>query len=258
QLHYVFEPRQGKQFALNTAIRLSTKSVLAFSDDDIVFPPEWISRIAEVFADETLELTGGKTLLNWPSNGPPAWYDDSMAAILAGVDLGDQRLKPAPEIYAPAGSNMAARRAVFDRVGMFSELHFRHMDHEFGRRSMQAGVSIAYEPSLKVFAPVDAQCVSKRYFRRWAFKAGIAHGEESEASIPHLLLVPRWIYRRLLNDCAMLPIDMARQVPAKSFARELRIWRDLGTITSRWYAKLWPEHYPQWVAKHSQKKKNIY
>lgn len=246
-LRRVFEPRQGKQFALNSGIAASSGAVLAFTDDDIDFPPGWLAAVWTTFADPALQLAGGKTLLAWPGGGPPPWYQASMEAILAGVDIGDRRLAPAPPEYAPAGSNMAARRSLFDQVGGFAESHFRHMDYEFGLRCQRAGVAIAYEPALVVWAPVDAQLLSKRYFRRWSFKAGFANAA-----------VPRWVYRQFATDLLRLPLDWLRGAPAPAFARELHLWRSWGTIASGWQARHRPATYPAWVQQHSQKKKNLY
>lgn len=258
KLRYIFELRQGKQFALNLGVSVSEYGILAFTDDDIIFPTDWVKNIDEVFADEMQELTGGKTLLIWPDSGKPDWYDDGMLAILAGVDLGDKKLSPPPSGYAPAGSNLIARRELFDRVGGYSELHFRHMDHEFGVRCARSGVNIAYEPSLVVYAPVDGACLTKRYFRRWSFKAGIAEYGSEPTSVATLIFVPRWVYRQLIEDCVFLIVRAFSVKDGSYFSRELRLWRGLGIIASRWYEKCRPGHYSKWVEKYSQKRKDLY
>lgn len=257
RLRYVFEGRQGKQFALNSGIHASSAALLAFTDDDILFPPDWADSILAAFSDPAIDVAGGRTLLTWPG-GIPLWYDESMAAILGGVDLGQDRLLPAPSHYAPAGANLVVRRSVFDRIGMFSEAHFRHMDFEFGQRCIHAGVAVAYEPTLLVWAPVDPGMLSKRYFRRWSFKAGIVHDNDVPIEGARLLRVPRWVFRELAADALRLPLDQLFSPPKARFARQLRLWRRIGTIASLWYVWLWPEQFPAWVAKYSQKRQNVY
>lgn len=262
RLHYLFEGRQGKQFALNTGIAQARSlgcELLAFTDDDILFPADWCRQTVALFADPTLMLIGGKTLLDWPPAGPPAWFHRDMAAILAGVDLGDERQCPPDPEYAPAGSNMAARAALFDRVGGFSEKHFRHMDYEFGQRCMRLGVRMAYEPGWVVRAPVDQQLLSKRYFRRWSLKAGISPWQDMQAGVRHLAWVPLWLYRRTAGDLLAWLIAPVRGEPeADRFLRELRIWRAWGTLQSRWISRLRPAAYPEWVKARSQKRNNVY
>jgi glycosyltransferase involved in cell wall biosynthesis len=257
-LRYAFEARQGKQFALNTGIAQSRGQLLAFTDDDILFEPDWLTHTCTALGPDGAELAGGRTLLAWPDGGQPAWYAPSMAAILGGVDLGAQRLLPPPPGYAPAGANLAARRSLFERVGLFSETHFRHMDYEFGLRCARAQVRVAYDPAMVVVAPVDPHMLSRRYFRRWSFKAGIGRSDRDQADVATLLGVPRWIYRQLLTDLLRWPLARLAGAQDRAFACELGIWRGLGTIASTWYAWLWPHKYPQWVEYYSQKKKNLY
>lgn len=259
-LHLIHEPRQGKQFALNAGVsrvRELGSELLAFTDDDILFPPEWLEQAAAVFADDGIALAGGRTELQWPSSGRPAWFHDEMAAIVGGVDLGTRRLAPPPSHYAPAGANLIARTSLFDRVGGFSEAHFRHMDFEFGQRCLQRGEAVAYEPSLWVTAPVEPAMLTRRYFRRWSLKAGISPWQKMTKGERHLAWVPLWLYRRLVQDALLWLLGpLAGGTSADRFARELRIWRACGTIASRWISRLRPSAYPAWVERLSQKKTN--
>lgn len=258
RLRYAFEGRQGKQFALNRGIATSSHDILAFTDDDILFADDWACRILQVFGERPVDLVGGKTLVIWPPSGQPAWYHPTMSAVLGSVDLGDEPLAPAPAGYAPAGANLVARRSLFQRIGGFSETHFRHMDFEFGMRSRAMQARIGYEPGLLVYAPVDNQCLTRRYFRRWAFKAGIARDNDAPTAEARLLGVPRWVYRQLLLDLVSLVAKPAGSTVADDFSRELRAWRGLGRIASTWHQKLRPARHAQWVENFSQKKKNVY
>ena len=257
-LRYIFESRQGKQFALNRGIDCSTHEILAFSDDDIIFAEDWTSEIIAIFTDESIDLAGGKTLVTWPATGQPIWYHASMSAVLGAVNLGDVRLVPAPKEYSPAGANMITRQSLIRRVGGFSETHFRHMDFEFGMRSSRMKANIAYEPTLLVYAPVDGACLSKRYFRRWAFKAGITRDDAPATREAMFLGVPRWVYRQVVEDLLYLAFRSFGSAPAENFSRELNAWRGFGKIASRWHEKLNPAAHGKWVEKYSQKKKNVY
>lgn len=42
RLKYLFEPRQGKSFALNTAIQEAKGEIIAFTDDDCITPENWL------------------------------------------------------------------------------------------------------------------------------------------------------------------------------------------------------------------------
>lgn len=262
RLHLVFEPRQGKQFALNAGIARARElgcQLLAFTDDDILLAPDWLEEVGRVFAASDIALAGGRTELQWPAGGRPAWFHDGMAAIVGGADLGPHRLHPPPPSYAPAGANLVARIELFDRVGGFSETHFRHMDHEFGQRCLSRGEAVAYEPSLVVCAPIEPAMLTRRYFRRWSLKAGISPWQDLKPGERHVGWVPLWLYRRMAADAlAWLLGPLKGEPPAERFLRELRLWRDWGTLSSRWMSRLRPAAYPAWVEARSQKRKNVY
>ena len=44
-IRYLFEGRQGKSHALNTGIERAAGQILAFTDDDVLFDPDWLVRI---------------------------------------------------------------------------------------------------------------------------------------------------------------------------------------------------------------------
>ncbi len=257
-LRYLFEGRQGKQFALNTGIAQSTGQLLAFTDDDIAFPANWLDLAVELFSDSAIELAGGRTLIEWQLEGPPSWYQNDMLAILAGVDLGPQRLDPVPPHYAPGGSNMFVRRSLFERVGGFDEKLYRHMDHEFGLRCLSQGARVVYEPRLTVYAPVDPAVLTQRYFRRWSFKAGFARSGGADAVKSRWPEVPLWMYRQMLEDWFAIRSPWPRQSEAERFGRELRLWRVWGTVANAWHAFLKPADHAAWVKRHSQKQANLY
>src|SRR4051812_42731918 len=45
-LRYLIEPRHGKSAALNAGVRAATGDVVAFTDDDCVMSPGWLTAIA--------------------------------------------------------------------------------------------------------------------------------------------------------------------------------------------------------------------
>jgi glycosyltransferase involved in cell wall biosynthesis len=262
RLHALFERRQGKQFALNTGIAYARElgcDGLVFSDDDIVFPVDWLEQAAAVLKPGDVALAGGRTELQWPHGGPPDWYHEAMSAIVGGVDLGPQRLQPPPPTYAPAGANLVARGELFERVGGFSPAHFRHMDYEFGQRCLARGEAVAYEPRLVVTAPVEAAMLTQRYFRRWSLKAGISPWQQLDPAVRHFAWVPLWLYRQMLQDAlGWLLAPLRGESPSERFRRELRLWRGWGTCMSRWISRLRPAAYPRWVESRSQKRQNVY
>jgi glycosyltransferase involved in cell wall biosynthesis len=252
-LRYFFEPKQGKQFALNHAIVNATGAILAFTDDDVILPNDWIKNILEIFSRQDVELAGGKTLLVWPHNKPPLWFRQSMLSVVAGVDHGDQRLCPPPPDYSPAGTNLVARSWVFQRIGLFSETHYRHEDYELGVRAVRHGIMVEYNPRLIVYARVPENILNKAYFRRWYFNLGITTATSMRDHSPSLFGVPRWIWRQLLVDVLAAGTYWLARSSDKEFEHELLSIKLLGYVSSTWCQKLWPARHPKWVRYWTQK-----
>jgi glycosyltransferase involved in cell wall biosynthesis len=254
RLRYVSEPRQGKQFALNRGIEAAVADLLVFTDDDVIAPPDWLAQILLAFRDPAVELLGGKTLVVWPDSRPPAWYHPQMLAVVAGVDIGDRRLRPPPADYAPSGSNVAARRRVFERIGRYSETHFRHMDYEFGQRALGQGVVVEYNPLVVVSTEAPRHTINKRYFRRWYFKLGIARAMRGgPAEVPYLLGVPRWMWGQLVANGGRWLLTALRRSRDAAFVHELAIIDFAGQLAAVWHRRLRPRQHDRWVARWSQK-----
>jgi glucosyl-dolichyl phosphate glucuronosyltransferase len=172
---YVFEPKQGLSFARNAGIAHATASFVAFTDDDIRAAQDWVSRIKRCFDDHPeVDFIGGKVLPRW-LNTPPAWLTPDHWSPLALVDYGDEAFLVNDEKpYCLVGANLAFRRGVFDRVGLFAPTLQRvgdgigsSEDHDMQMRVWRAGGLGLYTPDVVVSSDVEPERATKRYHRRW-------------------------------------------------------------------------------------------
>src|SRR5215469_9996100 len=119
RFRYLFEPRQGKSYALNAGIREARGDVLAFMDDDVTVESSWLQNLISPLKDMNRAGSGGR-ILPQPGFAPPPWLaldgPDNMGGILALFNLGDG---PGPLDQSPFGTNMAFRRSVFEKYGGF-------------------------------------------------------------------------------------------------------------------------------------------
>ena len=251
-LRYCFEPRQGKQFALNHGIENAGGALLAFTDDDVHFDRGWIRAIVASFEDGCVDVAGGVTM-PITSRPLPDWYGPEMSAVLAGVDLGPAILDCPPDDYVPAGTNLIVARRVIDAAGGFSERHYRHMDYEFGTRVRRLGFRVRYDPRLIVTTSVPSSILTRQYFRRWYFKQGIAASFDQPLHGSQVALVPRWMWRQLVEEAVGRVADTLRGDRRAAFAHEMRVAHLLGYMLSRWNLKLRPDAHDRWAARWSQK-----
>ena len=66
---YVFEKRQGLNYARNCGIAHSHGAIVVFTDDDITPAREWIRTIIEAMHQHGADGVGGTVLPRWPA--PP-------------------------------------------------------------------------------------------------------------------------------------------------------------------------------------------
>lgn len=175
RVRYAFEPRQGLSHGRNTGISLARSPIIALTDDDVRVSPDWIVQLRRAF-DEHPEAgyVGGRVLPVWLSPAP-AWLTTAHWAPLALQDYGsDPRVSGRERAVCLVGANLAFRKRVFDRVGLFTASLGRVKDgigstedHDMQLRAWRAGMHGLYIPAVVSHADVTADRLEKRYHRRW-------------------------------------------------------------------------------------------
>ena len=75
RFRFLFEPHQGKSYALNAGIREARGNILAFVDDDVTVEPMWLQNLTSALHDSQWAGSGGRTKpAIWVSGFvPPRW-----------------------------------------------------------------------------------------------------------------------------------------------------------------------------------------
>jgi glycosyltransferase involved in cell wall biosynthesis len=212
RFRYLREPNPGKSFGLNAGILASRGDILAFIDDDVTVESTWLANLAAALQSGDWAGAGGRILLE-RNFSPPRWLaldgPCNMGGMLAGFDLGD---KPGELQEAPYGTNMAFRKSMFEKYGLFRtdlgpspnrQIPRPNEDTEFGRRLLAAGERLYYEPSAVVHHPVPQDRLTKEYFLAWWFDYGRATSRERWNGVPvwgiprYCLSIPRMIATHL-------------------------------------------------------------
>jgi len=231
---YIFEPRQGKSFALNTGLAAAKGDLIVFADDDLTMEKGWLAGLwrAAVAHPDCVGF-GGRIVAVW--SGPkPAWYCDSGPYKLINGVVGSYDHGPETKEVGmlPFGANMAFRREVFAVHGGFnldlgSKRLMRGEDTEFGRRVRNAGGRILYVGDATVYHPVGAAKMRRGYFQAWYFSYG-RHEVIVEPLPPdavRLFRVPPHVYLSLIGEAFswLTTLDSQRR-----FFHKLNVWRHLG------------------------------
>jgi glycosyltransferase involved in cell wall biosynthesis len=235
RFRYLFEPRSGKSFALNTGIHEAKGAVLVFTDDDVVVEPTWADNLTNSIRNGDWIGSGGRVLPEQAFT-PPRWLSVEGKWALGPLAMFDLGLEAIPLDSPPFGNNMAYRREVFEKYGEFrTDLgprpgnEIRNEDTEFGARLLKAGQRLRYEPSAVVYHAVPRNRVQKEYFLKWWFDKARTEirVEECPQNALNCKGVPLVMFRRLAMWAFrwMTSID-----PATRFECKLKVWQVSGYI----------------------------
>jgi GT2 family glycosyltransferase len=163
-VRYIAEPKPGLSAARNAGIAAASCELVAFTDDDVEVPENWIARIKKTLSDPSRMAMSGLMLpreleteaqvafevrrkrgIPWPFRALTfdaaffqSWRSRGVRCWLIG-----------------AGANMAFRRQIFDTVGLFDERLGAGAagcseDSEMWYRILAQGHSCHYDPSCLV------------------------------------------------------------------------------------------------------------
>ena len=236
RFRYLFEPRQGKSYALNTGIREARGDVLAFMDDDVIVDPTWLQNLTASLCTGEWAGAGGRILPQWPC-APPYWLPQKEWYGMAPLVMFDLGLEPGPLTDAPFGTNMAFHRRMFEKYGTFRtdlgprpNSEMRNEDTEFGSRLMAAGERLKYEPTAIVHHSLPQNRLRREFFLAWWFDKGRAAVREGGVAADRKWFVsgiPLYLFRGLAVGTLrwMVTLDRSRR-----FSCRLAVWLLAGSI----------------------------
>ncbi|MFD3000905.1 glycosyltransferase family 2 protein [Pontibacter toksunensis] len=159
---YIREPRPGLDIARNTGVTKATMPIVAYTDDDVVVHPLWVYRVWESFQDEAVAAMTGLVIAakldteaqlifekHWSFN---RGYTDKVY----DTTFFNRTLSKGPPVWEiGAGANMAFKKDVLEKVGLFDELldvgaAGCNGDSEMWYRILEAGHTIHYNPRAVV------------------------------------------------------------------------------------------------------------
>jgi glycosyltransferase involved in cell wall biosynthesis len=245
RVRLVAESRQGLSYARNAGLQAARAPIVAFTDDDVEVAPDWVETILTVMARHPeIEGVGGRVLPSW-QDGRPRWLTRDHWAPLALQDHGDsRRVFDRATPVGLIGANVAFRREVFDRIGLFSPEVQRVKDgigstedHELLTRLYESGGRMLYHPRMLVMARVPGDRCHRRYHRRWHEGHGrfyaLMRVPEMERARVTPFGVPGHLFREAARDVAAWGRSIAVADWDRAFLAELRLRFVKGFVWTR-------------------------
>lgn len=145
---YLYEATPGSYAARNCGIRSAESDIVAFTDSDCVPAREWITSLVQVLRSAGREAVVAGAIEVFPRGVSPRGIAETFDCYFAF----DQQ-KEVERKQRAMTANLAASRAVFDRVGLFDQSLKSGGDGEWTARAVARGIPLFYSEEAVVGHP---------------------------------------------------------------------------------------------------------
>jgi len=251
-LRYLFEGAQGRSNALNAGIAASAAPILVFTDDDVLVSDTWLPSAVAPLVSGEIEYSGGPVRPIWEA-ARPKWLSMDRSDIWGTIAILDYGAEPfifEERRRVPLGANMAVRRSLLERIGLFDARLGRSNGRqllgqevpEFLARARAAQARGMYIPEMMVDHHVPARRLTKQYFRRWWYGKGLSRAQLDRlqpvtelgvdlSNARQVAGIPLFMLRSALMDAIGWLVDAFDT--AEQFRREMMLCYFAGYVAAR-------------------------
>lgn len=239
-LRVVTETRQGIVPARNRVLQESLPSdIIAFIDDDELPQPGLLNAACDAILREGAVCVGGRIKVSFSGMARPRWLDEEIAGFLGELDHAPEPFWIETTATPVWSGNVAYDARLFrDNPALrFDERFNREGDGVGGgedammfRTLLASGTRIRYRPDMCVLHAVEPEKLSRRYFLRLHFQAGVRFGRYQMQRFPATLLgVPGFLIRQCVRNVANSLLPLAIGKPG-ALRRAMNAAHSLGTL----------------------------
>lgn len=219
-LRYIFEKQQSFAYGRNAGLAMAQSDFIAFCDDDITVPPDWVGKLhASLTKYQEADFIGGKVLPLWKTD-PPAWLAGNPSP-LALQEYGREPDVVSLDNSCLIGACLTMHRRAFERAD-YVDTATQRVDNSVGSTEdyewemkvwLNGGIGV-YVPDVICYAEIPANRMVKPYHRRWHLGhdkfSAIAPRPDYERGAFRLLRVPAFLYRQLIEAAARYLISLGK------------------------------------------------
>lgn len=231
----VVELSQGLSFARNRGVHEARGVAVAFTDDDTIVDPAWLSIYVQEFKDDNTDCVFGRIVPEW-SGRRPEWLSISLIGLYGHLDYGPSRFIVSDTEHEFFGANFGVRRRTLVELGGFDvrlgrtkgELFIGEETRVY-RELVRRGKQIVYNPAIYVRHVIQEQMKEKAYLLRYFRDTAESLVYASQQSRRKLLGIPYFQLREFAKFYALalprfLSLSIRRDAPGL-FALRLHLLR---------------------------------
>lgn len=209
-LRVVTEHAPGIVPARNRALSEALdRDILVFIDDDELPEPGFLRAAHDAIAREGAQCVGGRIEIDFSPHARPAWLDDEIAGFLGRLDHGGAPIWIENDATPVWSGNTAYAMTLFRA---HPELRF---DARYNREGadvgggedaamlhalLALGARIRYRPDMAVLHAVDTWKLTRGYFVKLHYRAGLRQGQFRLPDFPRTVLgIPPFLLKQFLS-----------------------------------------------------------
>jgi glycosyltransferase involved in cell wall biosynthesis len=201
----LFEPRPGKSFAANLAVREAKGEYILWTDDDVLVQPDWVEAYIKAFMTWPDASVFAGAIDPWFETTPPTWLHNvfpSVANAYAALDFGPNGFDMTQDTY-PYGANMALKRrahlhAPYDtRIGPRPNSGIRGEEMILARSLLASGHTGRWVPEARVRHFIPPERHNLRYLSQYYVGSGEVLGILARGRLekPRAFGRPLWLWK---------------------------------------------------------------
>ncbi|MDP1680583.1 MAG: glycosyltransferase [Burkholderiales bacterium] len=239
-MRIVLEKTQGIVPARNRAIEESLGSdILVFVDDDELPHPGLLDAACHAILNEGADCVGGRISVDFSPHVRPTWLDNDIVGFLGELDYGPSALWVRDGSTPLWSGNIAYRTSVFrDDVSLRFDQRYNREGADVGggedaamfHTFLARGAKIRYRPDMVVSHYVEGWRLTRRYFLKLHYRAGLRQGQYQSADFPNKIFgVPPFLATQFLHQCGKV---LAKQIKGEAgvLRQAMNAANALGTI----------------------------